>query len=889
MRESIAERDDRRDACRRVLKIAPFRGPVRPAALRFGEIFERRGIGGTSRHTAAVLLYMVPCVIMTGPPMVLAQNQESEVRAAASGDTVEEPALSVESDETEKSQGEEARLGGRKEQAVPVVVVTAQRKEEALREVPLSVSVLDNRFLAQQGITNVPEMFKYIPNFKLGAANSEVVSLNVRGFQSQDYVNNSFEPIVGLVIDGVSYGAHKYIQTGFLDLSRIEVLRGPQGTLFGKNATAGVVQFVTANPTDEFTGFVDLQVGELGYRRVEAAVGGPLIKDVVNFRIAALHDERDGSVKNTTAGFIREALKRFGDTEHRAARFKLDFPNVLGGDVLLTYEQFNSDIGATPTEFRRVPTANSRAFFRRYDPNADFKSGNFVGSMDFPESQRHNIQRFVANATYPVGEYTLNVIVGHSKLDKIQRVDADRSPAPIASNSADVGFAETIFEARLSSPVLPGLFGMDSLRGFGLSSTEFTAGFFFVRKAVTEKWRFDLNDAAFFEFVGAHGAPPGTFLSTPVDPNNRGEINESTTAFWDVENIDIAGYGQADWEFGPRWTLTGGLRVMTHRTNAEGRREIDPVAPIFRFGFGAQEFNVNPSRSDLQATPKVALRYDSSDAISYYASWAKGFRAGGFNTFSFDGQSLEYKPETTTAWEVGTKIDLQDQKLLLNLSLFWMTLKNFQLFTQAQSAETAGLPQIRVQNAGDARARGLEADLSWFPTSWLTVVNALGMNDSEYLDFPFGGCAPGFENTDGDSDPRCDQKGEPLQGAPFWANTLTQNVRVPLRTFGLPLPVALQGTDLTANFSTTYEDHQFVNEARHLSFRQSSFFLFDASVGVGNREQGWSFRLFGQNLSNENYADFIIAVLAGSTGTDQEFTHYVGTSRRIYGEFRWEF
>ncbi|MGH7804280.1 MAG: TonB-dependent receptor, partial [Candidatus Binatia bacterium] len=207
-----------------------------------------------------------------------------------------------------------AAIAGAQDAAAPParqveeIVVTAQRREQDAQDVPISMSVLDREFLAGQGVTDVREAMLFAPNVKVESAGF-FSAPRIRGFTVNNN-NVAFEPPAGMALDGVPYTNVAYFQAALFDTERVEVLRGPQGTTFGKNTTAGLIHVVSKDPSDEYSAFADLQYGELDRQRVELGIGGPLWKDVVNLRLAGLYDSRDGFVENTTAAVVPEAGDR---------------------------------------------------------------------------------------------------------------------------------------------------------------------------------------------------------------------------------------------------------------------------------------------------------------------------------------------------------------------------------------------------------------------------------------------------------------------------------------------------------------------------------------------------------------------------------------------------
>ncbi len=243
------------------------------------------------------------------------------------------------------------------QKVIEEIVVTAQKREQFIQDVPISMTVLDAEFMAEQGVTDVREALLFVPNAKVEVAGF-FAAPRIRGFSFNNN-NKAFEPPAGLALDGIPYTRVGYFAAALFDVDRLEVLRGPQGTTFGKNTTAGVISIVTKNPSDELGGFTDFQVGDQGRRRIEVGVGGPLIANFVNFRLAGLSDEADGFVRNTTAALSPMASRILRGKDRTGFRGKLGFPNLLGSDLVLTYEQVELQDGGAGLEMYHVGSADS--------------------------------------------------------------------------------------------------------------------------------------------------------------------------------------------------------------------------------------------------------------------------------------------------------------------------------------------------------------------------------------------------------------------------------------------------------------------------------------------------------------------------------------------------
>ena len=740
------------------------------------------------------------------------------------------------------------------------------------------MSALDSEFLAERNVTDFRDLAVFVPNVTMDG-NSVQPDFSVRGFGTNP-LNKSFEQAVGLVVDGVVYGTVPYFSTALFDVERVEVLRGPQGTLFGKNATAGLFSVVTKNPTEEYNADIIADVGELGRHRVEAAVGGRVIPGWVNVRLAGVFDERDGLVRNTTAAVVADAPRRTADRERTGFRAKIEFPDVFGADVVLGYERHHMTLNGQGSEIAAT-TQNLTRFYRLYDPGFDGERGNFTGSIDGRERTKYDIDTFTANADYELADWGLHATAGYSKLRRnLVGGDADFSPAPILSIDTRDRQPQTTVELRASSPELE----------LALGTADITLGFFFQRRSIENsvaELNFDVPVAAqFLAFLLLRDGvtdelPLEDFIGTDVPFGDVARIDttlgdERTRIAFDQRATSIAGFGQASWHAMERWSLDYGMRLSHERKSATWVSTTEQgTGFLTMFALGREQFTQALERSELHFTPRLALRFAWTDETNLYATWVEGFRAGGFNEFASTGNAaeLDYDDEQVTSYELGVKSNLLDGAARVDFALFWMTLTDFQLLTQNPGDAT-----FRVENVGEARARGAELDATWLPAEWMTVVGSLGFNDSEFTDFSIGPCFADRPNTDGDGDPRCDFAGEPLERAPKWAIALTPSVHWPMPWLPIELSAAITGQ---------WKDVQFVGFERDARVRQPSYFRFDASVGFGNAEQGWAFAFAVQNFTDEFTRFRTIQVpLASQVGTVIDIAD---PPRLWLATFRWSF
>lgn len=763
------------------------------------------------------------------------------------------------------------------------IIVTAQKREQAIEEVPISIAVLDEHFIADRGITDLRDALLYVPNAKVEVAGF-FAAPRIRGFTFNNN-NKAFEPPAGLALDGVPYTRIGYFQSALFDVERVEVLRGPQGTTFGKNTTAGLISIVTKNPTDDYTGYVQGQLGDYGRQSGQAAVGGPLLKNLINFRLAALSDYQDGFVENTTAAIVPAAPNRERSRDNAGFRAKLGFPNLFGSQLVVSYELADLSDGGAGVELWHI-SPEVAAVLRRYDPNVDLVKGNWINSIDHPDQRGTKLQTLLGDWSYDLGGWSLHALAAHSIYKEHVDVDTDFTPAPALIGQSTDTSPTTTFELRTLSPSLPGLYGLERLFGLSLGRSDLLAGFFYQRRAINHsKFRFVFDDGPFLEITAAANSsaglpvpplPPGTSVSDSG-------ILEDVEQFFDQSGTTIAGFSQMQWVFADRWTLQYGMRLSNETKKAHWHQVFNSVPRALLLAAGLREFTADQSISEFQFQPKATLEYTPFDHLNLFVHWARAFKGGGFNAFAFRGTNLDelvYKPESLTEWGFDAKTVFLDGAVRLNLSLYWMDVKDFQVLTRKKESTTIGLGVTSVVNAPHARARGVEGDLTWLATSWLSFIGAVGLNDTKYLDFTSNECPADASAS------QCVATGRSFFAAPHWDITFTPSVRLPLVAIpgiGKRMPSLLGGVDWLASFTTEYIDSYYPDTDLDRRKRQPSFFRYRASLGFGNAVQGWSFRVIGENLTNE------YTVIRNGDLFAGVFVAASEPPRMIFGQFRWEF
>lgn len=731
--------------------------------------------------------------------------------------------------------------------ALDEITVTAQKREQRVQDVPVSISVIGEQFIKAQGITNVRELLLFVPNMKfesgsnLGGPRCRGFGLNIR--------NRAFEPPCGVAIDGVPYTASDYFDLAIFDIARVEVLRGPQGTTFGKNTTAGVIHVITKNPSADDEGLVgglNVQVGELNRRRGEAAIGHSFFDGAMNLRLTGMLEERDGYLRNTTAEIVPEAVKQPLTGERDGVRVKLGFPDLLGSRFLFGYEKTRSFALGFGGESSDV-SEDMADYMRQFDPNADFERGNFVVSTDGAEHLDIGIETFQMDWAHFIGGWTINAVAAQSTLDRQAEVDADYFPAPaIRGIQNDVNPTTTV-ELRAVPASFQGLYGLDTLFGWDLGRSELLAGVFYQERKIADGLLFlEGTDQILLDMIAIDSGTPPSPLP-PAFPQK-----EHIHTIFEQNAETLAAFAEFQWYFADAWMLQYGMRLSKEDKEATWDQTMSDPHPVLTAA-GWAPFTAQKSRSETQFLPKVALNYKPWDGISLFARWTRGFKGGGFNSFSQTGESsslssLTFEPETATEWAFDAKMELFAGRAHVNLSLFRLDIVEFQTLIQVDDPVTEFPAGNTVVNVGHARAQGVEGDITYLPLDWLRIIATIGFNDTEYIEFPFNSCPQGEVDTDGDGDPRCDASGKPFPFAPQWNNTLTLTARAPVADlFGF----SLGGLDLRAGMTVEHVSSQFLNIDLNPASEQPEYMRYRASAGFGNEAQGWSLSVIGENLTDE--------------------------------------
>jgi iron complex outermembrane receptor protein len=624
------------------------------------------------------------------------------------------------------------------------VTVTATRREESLQKVPVAVSVIDGEQLERDNRNGVASIVQQIPslNFRTGASNKDT-SLFIRGVGTIS-TSPGVEPTVATVIDGVVYGRPGQATLDLLDLDRIEVLRGPQGTLFGKNASAGVLNVVTKAPTEETHGYIDQSYYSGNESRTRFGIGGSLIPGTLKGSVTTLFGSYDGNVDNKLNGQEVNGYNRKG------IRGKLEFtPNE---DVTFTlaadYMQSRDD---TPNGV--VSKALTPAFASALAP-VSAQSDSRKLSSDFRSHVDDINKGLSGQLDWKLGDYTLTSITAWRGWNNAQYQDGDRlgtitAAFPGTEDKGRLDYDQYSQELRLASP-----------KGEFL---EYVGGLFYMHGKDTETYQ-------------------RTLITTTRQ--DRGVADYSTTS--DSSSV----FGEATFNFRPDLRLIAGLR-WTHDELEYDHRRVSTSATTVS---GIQPATSSSGSVDEDGkSGRLGLQYDLSDSVTSYVTYSRGYKGPAYNVF-FNMQPRDtdaLKPETSNTWEVGIKATSWNNRLTTNLAVFHSDYDNY----QANFYDTvAGQVVTRLINAGSVSTEGVELDYALQATRNLKFSGALAYTKARIDSFQ---CPPGAAAS-------CNVNGKMLPYSPDWKSYVRADYTIPLDN-GLDIEL---GTDYSWQSEVQYDISQ---------------------------------------------------------------------------------
>jgi len=677
---------------------------------------------------------------------------------------------------------------------LPSVTVTATRREASLRSVPVAVSVLNGDLLEQANRNSIDSIAAELPsvNFRQQGGNKDS-TIFVRGIGTIS-TSPGVEPTVSTVVDGVVFARPGQATLDLLDIDRIEILRGPQGTLFGKNASSGVLNVVSRKPGKDTAGFIDASYFEGNERRLRAGVSGTLVPETVRASLTALDTKYDGNVDNVTSGNKVNGFDRQGLRAKVLVTPNSDLDITLVADYLRsnsspTFVAYKSTSAPFSQAIAPVIASTENRQIRTDIPSdiSDFNKG-ISAQIDW-RNQGYTLTSITAARQWDNEQHTTTSAIGNSAdLSRISAV------FPATRDIGTLHYRQFSQELRLASP-------KDSI-------VDYVLGAYYLHGKDEETYQRIVTTSA-------------TSINSGFAPYSV--TSDSYSLFGEGNYVISDGLKAIA---GARWTRDelsyNHARTSTQTTAFAG---VQPAT------------NNAGSTSESAWSGRTGLQYDLSKDVSTYATVSRGYKGPAYNVFfnMLNRDTLALKPETSDSYEIGIKAIGFDKKLSVNLAAFQTNYKNY----QANFYDTvAGAVVTRLINAGEVSTRGVEIDVEARPVSRLNLSTSLAYIDARIDQFNCPAAAAAS----------CTLNGQTLPFSPKWKSFSRASYGIPLAN-GLHLELS---ADYSWQSKVQYDLFQSVNTI------QGSVGLINASIALSSSDNGWRIALIGKNLGDKSYATNLV-------------------------------
>jgi iron complex outermembrane recepter protein len=799
--------------------------------------------------------------------------------------------------------------------ALEEIVVTAAYREQGLQDVPVSISAVTGDMMAQTAMQKAEDIQFLVPNFTLTETGIGTNAF-VRGIGSG--INQAFEQSVGTYVDGVYFGRAQQWRAPFLDIERVEVLRGPQSILFGKNSVAGALNISTARPTDEFEGYVRASWEfEDEESIIEGVVSGP-ITDRVRYRIAARQRELNGYMENLTLNVdepnredwtVRGTLE-FDVTDNLVATLKAEASefDVYGRHIEIVNEQPAAGGPFAGAQYHQILQTLQLLSGQAPDPTlANVVQDEIrTSNGDFSENESETL---VLTLDWGIGTHNLESITAYSNFEYDEFCDCDFTGADVFGAALQETYEQISQEIRLSSPV-GGSF--DYIAGVYYQTSEHE----FQDQIIVSP------ESLLITAINLQSGTPGN----PADGSGPAVANTLAARQAGVDNDVLSAFAQFNFHFSDAITLQVGGRVT--KDERDGFRSLSIVSGDFSplpaaqvaaplvyaslFGISSTNlvaytqvpgladtanalvYGVEPgvgictsedpacigglgvlpvegSRDTTKFSPELKLVFNTSNDNLFYVSWSEGFKSGSFdfrannkNFYDTMANSFEFEDEEASNFEVGGKLLLADGAMELNMAAFYTE------FDDLQISIFDGVLGFNVGNAASAEIQGLEMDMRWAATEYLTISGGFAIMDFEFTDFENGQCYFGATpdtDLDGDGVPElCSYTGNSNQMVSDFQGNVAFDIRVPIGS----------SLEFGALFDVFYTDDYDASATFDPALIQDSYTMLNARLSLGGQSGRWEIAALAKNLTDEKFLSFGgDTPLSGSTfGAKSNYAFY---------------
>jgi outer membrane receptor protein involved in Fe transport len=689
------------------------------------------------------------------------------------------------------------------------IVVTAQKRAQDIRDVPIALTAVSGEDLTMGGVVDVNSLGMVAPTLRITTSTSESFGsvVRIRGVGTSGS-NAGLEGSVGIFVDGVYVSRTGIAMSDLVDVERIEVLRGAQGTLFGKNTSAGAIQIITKKPEFEFGGTAEVSISNYEGRKLRGSVTGPIVDDNLAVRLSGTYNMRDGFITDVNSGLDFNDRDRF----------------ILRGQALLTpndnfqarlivdYSEKDESCCASPFSINGPASNLFLALGGTVPPDDEFER---LVAVNDPYTNASESFGASVEMNWDTSFGSVTSITSYRDYQARSRADTDRRDIDLAENNND--FSTDVFSQELR---------LQGEKG----AIDWMVGAYYFNEDTTQESSILWGSQAgnYFSLLVPAGLRP---LVSSLYPEGTGavsnNINQSTTG-WSVFTHNVI-------SISPRVSAVLGLRLSTEDKEASGRfvantpacTTFGPASPLagLRILCSVPDYDVKTDYSEPTGTFK--LQFAATEEVNTYASYSHGFKAGGISFDRNAGTSAsgpEFLPETVDTFEVGAKGKFMNGAVRLNVAAYYSDFKNLQLNT------FDGI-QFSITNEPGVISQGVEVDGFLLPGNGWFLNGSVAYNDSTYKDTSTPNLA-----------------GKQLVNAPSWtlggAIGTTQPISNNLEMFGRLNVSHNSGMNTGSNLAP----EKF----------QQAYTRVNARLGIRSQDKRWELSAWARNLFDENYSLIII-------------------------------
>ncbi len=789
------------------------------------------------------------------------------------------------------------------------ILVTAQKRQESLQDVPVSVAVISGDRLIEAGIANLDDLAPHVPNFSKGESGAGPI-IRIRGIATGS--NPAFEQSVVLYSDDISLSRAPLARIPFMDLNRVEVLRGPQNVLFGKNAVGGSISMVSAKPTDEFEGSFTMGY-EPEYSNSEAVgvVSGPLT-DSLRGRLAVRYADYGGYFEkySNVTGSDQEKLRDEEQREDFAIRGTLAWD--MGENTEVTFRAEHDKVDSI---------GQSHELIFGYGNPFPASAANPLGGLDYTQSVAA-IQGGYNAAVAPFGLPSVDVGTDNINQDRIRRSAFD-GYQNLDANKVDLTIVHDFDGFSLTSVTGFVEYEEDRLAGGGLSGIDISSiltketydqlsqelrltsdvggNADWIFGVYYQDWNLDADESTLLDemnmpvLLGIAGLAPGLESVANLD-STRTFVSDSRT---------LAVFGEVTLNLSDTSRVTLGGRYTRERKTAQkfvdivnrATGEFDITQAIFAscaFGVDYQSLgqlsafvplpdcsgiptvgaynthDASGKRTENKFTPSLTAEFDIADAHMLYGTISTGFKAGGFDARAPRQANLEYQDENVTGIEFGLKSRFADGRAETNIAVFHSVYDDLQVST------FDGVAGFVVGNAAEFLAKGIEMEGRFRATDAITLSGSLAYTDTEWQEYENTTCNSLDRILTGQS--LCDRTGLSANNTPEWSGNLIADYYRPV------------GANMyfRATADALYSGAYFTESTREVGTRQDAYTKLNLRLALEGER--WTFSILGKNLTDEDVIEFSSEVpLSGSDLMAPAYYGYLHPPRTISAQLDFRF